>query len=140
MKIVRIVGILVLITLLVLIRMFEADLFYDPLQLFFKTEHSNKVLPDFDLVSMLANVAYRFFLNTLISLGILWWVFKNLSAIKLAGILYIAMFVILFLIYSFLVSSSEAGNHLFLFYVRRFLIQPIFLLLLIPAFYFQKRR
>jgi exosortase F-associated protein len=31
------------------------------------------------------------------------------------------------------------GGHLALFYVRRFLIQPIFLLLLIPAFYFQKK-
>jgi exosortase F-associated protein len=26
-----------------------------------------------------------------------------------------------------------------LFYVRRFLIQPLFLLVLIPAFYFQKK-
>lgn len=137
MKVVRIIGIIVLITLLVLIRMFEADLFYDPLQLFFRTEHSNKLLPDFDLLSLLGNVAYRFFLNTFISLAILWLVFKNISAIKLAAILYIAMFLVLFLLYSFLVNSSEAGNHLFLFYVRRFLIQPIFLLILLPAFYFQ---
>ncbi|WP_256387090.1 exosortase F system-associated protein [Flavobacterium sp. 140616W15] len=29
-------------------------------------------------------------------------------------------------------------NNLMLFYVRRFLIQPIFILLFIPGFYYQK--
>jgi exosortase F-associated protein len=43
------------------------------------------------------------------------------------------------IVFVFLLESSAAGEHMALFYVRRFLIQPLFLLLLLPAFYFHKR-
>jgi exosortase F-associated protein len=33
----------------------------------------------------------------------------------------------------------DKENNFVLFYIRRFLIQPLFLLLFIPAFFYQKR-
>lgn len=125
--------------LLVIVRAFEGELFYDPLIRFFKVDHSTEMLPHFDMLKLVMNVALRFFINTAISLLILWFLFTKKEIIKVSALLYLAVFVVLLIAFSVLILSKEMGGHLALFYVRRFLIQPIFLLLLIPAFYFQKK-
>lgn len=125
--------------LLILIRMYEETLFYDPLISFFKVDHSTEKLPQFDRLKLLAHVVLRFVMTTLISLGILWVLFRKIEILKVAGLLYTVLFAILFIAFIIFIQSSESGGHLALFYVRRFLIQPLFLLLLIPAFYFQKK-
>ncbi|NNM22759.1 MAG: exosortase F system-associated protein [Flavobacteriaceae bacterium] len=130
---------LVGVVLLVLVRAFETHLFYDPLIVFFKVDHSTEALPAFDSVKLILNVALRFGLNTLISLGILWVLFQKREILKVATGLYVVVYLILLIAFIWLLQSSEEGGHLALFYVRRFLIQPVFLLLLIPAFYFQKK-
>ncbi len=125
---------------LVCIRMFENTLFYDPLLAFFKTDHNIQGLPELDTFRLLANVAFRFLLNTVISLLILWIVFKKIGVIKMSALLYAISFFVLLLFFWYLLGVSEAGNTMLLFYIRRFLIQPIFLLILLPAFYFQKEK
>lgn len=125
--------------LLILIRAFQAELFYDPLIEFFKVDHSTEALPKMDLLKLLGNLALRFLLNTLISLWILWVLFRKKEILKISGLLYLLLFLVLSIAFVVLVNSTEEGGHLALFYVRRFLIQPLFLLLLIPAFYFQKK-
>ena len=135
----KIAGIGILACLLVLIRAFENTLFYDPLLEFFKADYKILPLPIMDLFALQASIAFRFFLNTLISFGILWLVFRDSEIIKLSVILYVILFAVFFIAFSFIVYTSEgSGDHMILFYVRRFLIQPLFLLILIPAFYFQK--
>ncbi len=126
--------------LLLAIRGFEDSLFYDPFLLFFKSTESNMPLPEFDALKLFGNVALRFLMNTIISLGVLWIVFQKAEIIKLSSLLYTALFIVLFVVYYFLASSEATGQHMALFYVRRFLIQPLFLLILIPAFYFQKNK
>lgn len=125
---------------LVCIRMLENTLFYDPLLAFFKTDHNTQGLPELHTFRLLANVAFRFGLNTVISLLILWIVFKKIGVIKISALLYAISFFVLLLLFWYLLGVSEAGNTMLLFYVRRFLIQPIFLLILLPAFYFQKEK
>lgn len=138
-KIVKIIALLVLASLLVGIRAFENELFYDPLLNFFKMDYKTMPLPKMNILALHAGITLRFWLNTLISLGILWVVFKDRSIIKLSFVLYGLLFVVLILAFSFiLISSGETDGHWALFYVRRFLIQPLFLLILLPAFYFQK--
>ncbi len=129
----------VLFVLLVLIRAYETDLFYDPLIQFFKVDHSIEKLPDLIFSKYLLHISFRFWLNTVISLLILWVLFRKREVIKVSLLLYMVVFVLLMLAMSVLLQSEEEGGHLALFYVRRFLIQPLFLLLLIPAFYFQKK-
>ncbi len=126
--------------LLLAIRGFEDSLFYDPILLFFKSTESNMSLPEFDSLRLIGNIALRFLMNTIVSLGILWVVFQKIEIIKLSSLLYVALFLLLLVVYGFLASSEATGQHMALFYVRRFLIQPIFLLVLIPAFYFQKNK
>ncbi len=138
MKWIQWVVVILLFGLLVCIRSFASDLFYDPLITFFKTNHSTDVLPDMDVPKLLLHTSFRFLLNTIISLGILWAIFKRVDVIKVSALLFGCVFVLLMLFFWILLGSDQAGGHMALFYVRRFLIQPLFLLLLIPAFYFQK--
>lgn len=130
---------MLLVGLLILIRIFEADLFYDPLISFFKLDHSTEQLPQFNASKLVGSMALRFIITTAISIGVLWLLFNKRDILKVAGLLYLVLFVILIVVFVLLIQSSESAGHMALFYVRRFLIQPIFLLLLIPAFYFQKK-
>lgn len=150
-KVTQIFAVAVLGGLLVLIRGFEDLLFYDPLLAFFKSVQSYDSLPQFDTLRLIVNIALRFLVNTLISLAILWGIFQNWDVVKLSILLYSVLFVVLFCVFCYLLLFNNAGiemigeasekeNYLSLFYVRRFLIQPIFLLILIPAFYFQKKK
>lgn len=135
----KIAGIIFLAGLLVLIRAYEDTLFYDPLLDFFKMDYKSKPLPEIDTFALQTGIVLRFLLNTLVSFAILWLVFKDKDIIKLSAILYFLLFAVLFLAFSFIIFTSEGtDSHLILFYVRRFLIQPLFLLILLPAFYFQK--
>ncbi len=138
-KISKIAILIFLVGLLVLIRFFEETLFYDPLLSFFKSGYANEPLPEFETWKILFNTAVRFWCNSLISLAILWVIFKDNSIIKLSALLYILLFILLFIVFYILLFSSETGNHMLLFYVRRFLIQPLLLLLLLPAFYFHRK-
>ncbi|QQX77027.1 MULTISPECIES: exosortase F system-associated membrane protein [Aequorivita] len=135
----KIFGFIILAGLLVLIRTFENSLFYDPLLLFFEMDYKSMPLPKMDTFALQTGIALRFLLNTIISLAILWLVFKDREIIKLSLILYSILFAILFMAFSFIIfTSEESSGHFVLFYVRRFLIQPLLLLILLPAFYFQK--
>lgn len=138
-KVLKVLGILALASLLVLIRAFEDALFYDPLLHFFEMDYKSMPLPEMDTFALQTGIALRFLLNTIISLAILWLVFQDRGIIKLSLILYSFLFAILFMAFSFIIfTSEESSGHFVLFYVRRFLIQPLFLLILLPAFYFQK--
>ncbi len=126
--------------LLVLIRTYEDQLFYDPLLSFFKEEGNTETLPVFNSLQLLGNVILRFLMNTILSLAILWVLFEDKGFIKLTVYLYAILFFIVFTAYCYLLYYSESDTFLTLFYVRRFLIQPLFLLILIPAFYYYKNR
>ncbi|KAA3623192.1 MAG: exosortase F system-associated protein [Flavobacterium sp.] len=136
---IKILLIVIFASGLVLIRQFEARIFYDPLLEFFKTDHSTQPLPQMEMFNLYLNIILRFLMNTILSLVILWVAFGSKSIIKLSALLYTALFMLFFTAFVLLVNTSEAGDHMALFYVRRFLIQPLFLLLLLPAFYFHRR-
>lgn len=129
-----IIGILVI--LLVCIRLFETKIFYDPFLDFFKTDFQNKELPDYESFKLYFNLLLRYFLNTAISIGILHVLFKDKNITKLSLVLFIFIFIVLITL--FVIELNFVNDYLILFYTRRFLIQPIFLILFIPAFYYQK--
>jgi exosortase F-associated protein len=128
-----------LVLLLALIRAYEDVLFYDPFLNYFKTDYHNLPLPEIENVSLLFGLLFRYFLNTIVSLSIIYVVFKDIEAVKFASILYLVFFVILVIAFFFVFSYFGEANKMTLFYIRRFLIQPIFLLLFLPAFYYQKQ-
>lgn len=137
-KFFRYLLLLIAFFLIICIRFFEDDLFYDPFLTFFKTDFQNKSLPNVDALQLILNLFLRYFTNALLSMAIIYLLFLNKTHVKVALVLYLVLFVLLLIIFSYLLFVSENPNYLVLFYVRRFLIQPVLLLLLIPAFYFQK--
>lgn len=138
-RLVKITALIFLAFLLVLVRAYENTLFYDPLLVFFKIDYKTQPLPEMDNFALQTGIVFRFLLNTFISFAILWVIFRDREVIKLSAILYFFMFSGLFMAFSFIIFNPESTHdHFMLFYVRRFLIQPLFLFVLLPAFYFQK--
>ncbi len=133
----RILLILTLIFGLASIRAYENYLFYDPFLEYFKSNYQNKRLPVIDSFNLFLGLFIRYFLNSALSILIIYLVFKDLEMIKFASIVYIIFFIILILAF-YLMLIYFGNNKMSLFYIRRFLIQPIFLLLFLPGFYFQK--
>lgn len=122
---------------LILVRKYEADLFYDPFLEFFKGDFLNNKYPDYDLSKVITGVFLRYLLNTLISILIIGLIFKNRKYVLFSTYVYIGFFMILLPIYIYFVETEFSLGENLGFYVRRFLIQPILLLVLIPAFYYQ---
>jgi exosortase F-associated protein len=127
-----------LLLLLVAVRAFESQLFYDPFLAYFKNDYMKLPLPEFDGLQLFFGMSFRFFLNTIFSLGILYSLFKDKDMISFASILYLFLFVILIVAFFCILHFFKNQENLLLFYVRRFLIQPLFLILFAPAFYYQK--
>ena len=142
--ILRLLGIGILVLLLVLVRLFEHQLFYDPLIDFYRYGgYLSGVIPPIDFPKLLLNLSLRFWLNSLISLAILYVAFREINIVKFASLLYSIIFFFGMLAFMFFVLNLDKGNVMTLFYIRRFLIHPVFILILLPAFYYyrlQKRQ
>ena len=135
----RIALAMMLVLLLVLIRTYEDRLFYDPFLNYFKTDYYNFPLPELNNIQLFFGLVLRYFLNSSLSLAIIYVLFKDIEAVKFASILYLIFFTLLILALFLVLSFFGETNKMTLFYIRRFLIQPIFLLLFLPAFYYQKQ-
>lgn len=127
-----------LVFLLAIIRAFE-DLFYDPFLNYFKTDYLNLPFPEYDSLKLFFSLLLRYALNLIVSLAIIQVLFKDFSLTKFASVLYLIFFIILIIAFFVILTFSAEANNLLLFYVRRFLIQPLFVLLFVPAFYYQKQ-
>ncbi|WP_298532983.1 exosortase F system-associated protein [uncultured Algibacter sp.] len=128
----------VLIIGLVLIRFFEDTLFYDPYLTFFQSDYLYIDSPRREVAKLIFSTVLRYALNTIISLVILFLVFKDRSVVKFSGMIYLLAFVLLMMAYMYFVINPKQEDYYLFFNVRRFLIQPIILILLIPAFYYHK--
>ncbi|WP_442902424.1 exosortase F system-associated membrane protein [Flavobacterium sp.] len=134
----RILFFIIALLGLVLVRAFENKLFYDPFLTFFKLDYQNKPLPSFDNIPLFFGLLMRYSLNTILSLIIIYTLFKQLQLVRFALILHGVFFVLLVVVFFTLLNFSNQPDYLILFYIRRFLIQPLFLLLFVPAFYYQQ--
>ena len=135
----KIIAVGILFVLLVAIRAFEDYLFYDPFSLYFKNDYLSLPFPVFNSLSLLISMGVRFGLNSIISLLIIYCLFKDWGLTKFAAFLYAFFFVVLIAAFFVLVLFTDQYNNFIVFYVRRFLIQPLLLLLFIPAILYQKR-
>lgn len=127
-----------LVMLLILIRAFEENLFYDPFLEYFKSEYSQKEFPKINIVKLFFSLGIRFYLNSMISLSLLYVIFKDRQMVKFTAFLYMVLGSILMISFIFTLTFFH-HEKMTLFYIRRFLIQPIFILLFIPAFFYQKQ-
>ncbi|WP_409417337.1 exosortase F system-associated membrane protein [Flavobacterium sp. PS2] len=134
----RIFLLIVFVFLLAGIRAYENQLFYDPFLVYFERDYKELPLPQFNSIQLFLGLLFRYFLNTIISLGIIYVIFRETELVKFASVLYVLFFLILIIAFYCIIYFYGNHNNLILFYVRRFLIQPILILLFIPGFYYQK--
>ena len=132
----RVAIALFIVLLLALVRAYEDQLFYDPFLSYFKSDFTIRGLPQYESIKLYFNLLLRFIVNTLLSLALIYTLFKSIEMIKVAALLYGLFFLIFIGIFVVLLTYFP-DNKISIFYVRRFLIQPLLLLLFIPAFYFQ---
>lgn len=134
------IGILLVLTLLLIgIRAYEEELFYDPFLLYFRGDYMGLKFPKFDSFQLFLNLSLRYFLNTITSLMIIHVLFLDFRFTKFISILYVFLFLVLIVSFFSILIFFDKESNFVLFYIRRFLIQPLFLLLFIPAFFYQKQ-
>ncbi|HTG67097.1 MAG TPA: exosortase F system-associated protein [Flavobacterium sp.] len=138
-RVLKLAAVATLLLCFVLVRFNENILFYDPFLAYFKGDFNNQPLPEFDVFLLILNLLFRYGLNMLISLGLIYVIFKDWMMIQFSFFLYLIAFAVLLLSFFLVIYFYGAENNFLLFNIRRFLIQPIFVLLFIPAFYFQKQ-
>ncbi len=133
---VQILLIVLLFLLLIAVRVFIQPYFYDPLIDYFKNDYLQTTIPNLDFSKFFLNVFYRYTLNTIISLAIIYLFFNDFKIIYFSIKFYIIAFVIFGL--ALFVFLKLDFDYKLIFYARRFLIQPLFVFLLLPAFYYQQ--
>ncbi len=134
----RIAIILLLFLALVMVRAFESVLFYDPFILYFQDDFLHSPIPVFSGRNLLLSMSFRYLLNTLISLLIIHVAFQNRSFTLFSVKFYVLAYVVLSVTFFIILKGELANGYLFAFYIRRFLIHPLFVLLLLPAFYYKQ--
>lgn len=132
----RIIAALLVIFCFAVIRAFENQLFYDPFLEYFEKDFKKMPFPEIDTFKLFGGLLLRYLLNTGLSLVLIYILFSDKDILKFSTALYSFFGIILFVLFYIILQFYAEGNWL-LFYVRRFLIQPIFILIFIPAFYYQ---
>lgn len=128
----------VLFVLLVLIRAYQDVLFYDPYLLFFENDYLYIDSPRREVAKLISFTTLRYFLNSAISLSIIYVVFKSKQILKFSCFIFLVAYIIFILPFLYFVINPEQEDYYMFFNVRRFLIQPIILIVLLPAFYYYK--
>lgn len=137
---IKYILVLILFGLLVLIRFFEESLFYDPYLQFFKNDYLYIDSPRRETLKLVLSTTLRFVLNSIISLAVLFLIFKDKGVVKFAALIYIVAYIVLLAAFLYFVINPKQEDYYLFFNIRRFLIQPLILVILFPAFYYNKIR
>lgn len=138
MKYISWIIVIFLIGGLIGVRVLESKLFYDPFLGYFKDSSSS--FPLFEWSTLILSHFFRFFLNFVFSIGIIYFLFQNKKWMIQAGILICLSFVLFFPIYIYCLYTEFEFGKLFAFYIRRIVIHPIPLLIIIPIFYYNNKK
>ena len=139
MKILNWILVFVGILGLVSVRFLEGKIFYDPFLAFFKGNYKVAQIPEFLWGKLIISHFFRFFLNLFFSAVVIHFMFLNKKWTLQAVVLITVAFLFFFPIYLWCLYTKMEIGYLFTFSVRRFIIQPIILLLIIPIFYYRKK-
>lgn len=123
---------------LIAVRVFEDVLFYDPLIDYFHGEYQNHPVPEVNQVKYFMSLLLRFTMNSAISLLMIFTVLTKMRYVKFAAVIYLIVFFLSTIAFFLLINHNEP-HKLTLFYVRRILIQPLLLFVLLPALYYQNQ-
>lgn len=125
---------------LIYIRYAESNLFYDPFLDYFHQVGQTPTFPTFNWEQLIISHFLRFGLNLIFSSIIIHFIFNKIKWTLYGGILMSLVFGVTLLIYLYCLYTQFEVGFQFSFYIRRFVIQPLILLLIIPTFYYLKKK
>ena len=134
----KVIVTIVIILCFAIIRNLESELFYDPFLNYFKFDFKNSPFPEVNNFKLFCGLLFRYLINSVLSLILIYTLFHDKDILKFSMLLYGFFIIVLFVMFFVILKYFQEWNWL-LFYVRRFIIQPIFVILFIPAFYYQQQ-
>lgn len=137
MKQIKWLLLLISISGLIGVRVAEEYLFYDPFLLYFKESSIRMPFPDFNWSHLVLNHIYRFLLNLIFSSAVMYALFSNRQWMFQAVFLMLIIFAVTFSLYLYSLHIEFRLGELFSFYMRRFVIHPVSLLILVSIFYYR---
>lgn len=138
MKLINWIIILLGIVGLISVRVLEDQMFYDPFLNYFHEANRHASFPAFDWGKLIISHFVRFGINVALSALIVQFIFSNKQWTLQAVVLMLIVFAITFPLYLYCIHTKFEVGYLFSFYMRRFVIQPLVLLLIVPTFYYRK--
>lgn len=138
-KAVKIILILFLFFLLILVRFFADHYLYDPLIKYFNYDFLSESIPVIHGRKLLFSMFLRYSINTIISLLIIWVAFENKNYLRFSVKFYIIAFLFLTFAFFVILKGELKQGYLLAFYIRRFIIHPLFVLILLPAIYYKSK-
>ena len=84
----KVFYILLLFSFLVAIRACENTIFYDPLIAYFKRNYMQTPLPKLNVIKLFFSMGFRFYLNSIISIGLLKLLFDDSKVVKFSIFLF----------------------------------------------------
>jgi exosortase F-associated protein len=139
-RLLSIISVIILVLLLTAVRFFETTLFSEPLYDYFHADFQLIPLPSEKMSMILAVTSLRYLVNTILSLGILWFIYKKKTFIIASLWVYLFAFVILLITMATCLFIEGESAKMILFYARRFLIHPILLFILVAGFYYLRNK
>lgn len=121
------------------VRLLEGQIFYDPFLDYFHEANKNIEFPQFEWGKLIVSHLFRFLLNLLFSCLIIQCLFRKRDWTIQGVLLITIIFIITFPIYLYCIYDRFDIGYLFSFYMRRFVIQPLTLLLIVPVFYYRRQ-
>lgn len=137
MKNIRWLFVLLGIAGLVGVRVLEDKLFYDPFLEYFRVSDEYLPFPSFDWGRLILNHLFRFFLNLTCSLVILHFLFLNKVWTLQGFFLIVIFFVVFFFVYLLMLREEVYDYNTILFYLRRIVIHPIYMFVILSIFYYR---
>lgn len=139
-KSIRFFILFVILIGIISVRIFQDNLFFDPYLKFFenKLAFENTALNEKSYEIMLY-ISLRYLLNSFLTLLFIYFLFLQKAFVSSSFFVLLLVFVVLFPVYYYFVMVDFREHTLVGFYVRRIMIQPIVLLLLVPSFYYLKK-
>ncbi|WP_068824196.1 exosortase F system-associated membrane protein [Wenyingzhuangia fucanilytica] len=136
----RFILISLLFFLLILVRAYEKTLFYDPLEKYYEHDYLYLPLPEVNTYQLFVSYFFRYFINSIISFAILKVAFPHRSFIRTIASFYALAFILLStVLFSLIIFNIDVG-YLFPFYIRRFIVHPVFIIVLLPFMYLMRKR
>lgn len=105
---------------------------------FFQNDYLYIDFPRRETLKLIVFTTLRYAINSGISIAIIYLFFNDRGMVHFSFLIYLLAFLIFLMPFLYFVINPRQEDYYLFFNIRRFLIQPIILLILLPAFYYYK--